>query len=77
VDHPDRQPEILVVDGALEHAVPQRDRFGPDPLQPELGERGPQVPRPLQRGTGQIMTGKTQERGIDIGHSPDLSAWFQ
>jgi hypothetical protein len=71
-DDADGQAEVLVVLGALQQAVAQRDRLRPDSLQPELGEGRTEVLGPLQGGLGESLTGQGEERRVDLGHGSTL-----
>ena len=67
MDHPDREAEVLGVAGALEHAVADAEVLVADPLEPEVGVGGAELPRPGERGVAELAVGEGGEGGIEGG----------
>ena len=65
VQHPDREPEVLAVRGALELAVADGEVLVADPLEPEVGVVDAEVPGPRQRGLGEAAVGEGGEGRVD------------
>ena len=73
---PHGQAGVGVVAGGRQPGVPEPDRAGADPLDPQVGVAGPEVARPRQRGVGEMAEGESGEVVVDtalVGHEPKLS----
>ena len=67
LDHPDGEPEVLGVAGALQRAVADAEVLVADPLEPEVRMAGAELARPGQRGIAERAVGERGEVGSRSG----------
>ena len=76
VDDADGEPGVLVVEPALEAGIAQPQVLRPDPLDPQVGVRRPELAGSRQCGVGERPQRQAEERFFDdtVGHWAATSA---
>ena len=65
MDDPDRESEVLAVAGTLEHTVADPQMLRADPLEPEVGVGGAELPGPGERDVAELSVGEVAEGRVE------------
>ena len=69
MDDPDREPEVLGVGRALEHAVADAEVLVADPLEAEVGVAGSELAGPVEGDVAEVAVGERGEGRVEHGRS--------